>query len=442
MRFRVPLKEPAGFSPAERTLDGALDRVAFEAEPQTAAFSGAESPELGPRIEALLRLPLKRLVLPDDILALYNDQAGKGGRKMMASWCWWIALLNIPSALVDVLTLPRGLLPLDFASRGLISLMFAAAAWLLGRGRLRGRESLVIMLLCLASILLSGVIGLRAHEEAQLDQRLIFSVVLTFSAIMILSLDRADLRLLGLASIVLTAMMFALAGPAHGRDNFQLLFFFAIEMLALLRARDVQNLYHYRLFLLKLRDDLQNAAASRRNEQLSSIAYVDPLTELPNRRYFDEICASINNDTKNLLPLSLCLLDVDHFKNLNDRLGHLQGDRCLRVIAAAIRNNLRGASDILARYGGEEFVLLLPATEAAEAAAVAERIRVAILTLAHPNPATPRGIVSISIGIAVALSRPVLVEQLINDADRAMYEAKKAGRNRVRLQGEWLPDGA
>jgi diguanylate cyclase (GGDEF)-like protein len=213
-------------------------------------------------------------------------------------------------------------------------------------------------------------------------------------------------------------------------------------MLALLRARDVQNLYHYRLFLLKLRDDLQNEAASRRNEQLSSIAYVDPLTELPNRRYFDEICASINNDTKNLLPLSLCLLDVDHFKNLNDRLGHLQGDRCLRVIAAAIRNNLRGASDILARYGGEEFVLLLPATEAAEAAAVAERIRVAILTLAHPNPATPRGIVSISIGIAVALSRPVLVEQLINDADRAMYEAKKAGRNRVRLQGEWLPDGA
>jgi diguanylate cyclase (GGDEF)-like protein len=135
-------------------------------------------------------------------------------------------------------------------------------------------------------------------------------------------------------------------------------------------------------------------------------------------------------------------MDIDQFKRLNDRLGHLQGDRCLRVVAQAIRNQLRGASDILARYGGEEFVLLLPGTDRAAAVAIAERIRTAVLELNHPHPAVDCGVVTISIGVSSAAERPVLVEDLLNQADEALYLAKRGGRNKVCTPAQKMPDAA
>jgi diguanylate cyclase (GGDEF)-like protein len=222
--------------------------------------------------------------------------------------------------------------------------------------------------------------------------------------------------------------------PDDAGKKLEAAIFCAGLMIALANARRAQNLYQYRLFLLRTRDEVRQNAVVRRNEQLSSLAYTDKLTDLPNRRYFDEICASINEDTKNLLPLSLCLIDVDHFKTLNDRLGHLRGDRCLRIVATAIRNNLRGRSDILARYGGEEFVLVLPGTGLEAAIEIADRVRQAIAALRHPNPGTPAGMVTISAGVAVAESRPVVIETLLGGADRALYRAKQAGRNQVQFE--------
>jgi diguanylate cyclase (GGDEF)-like protein len=104
------------------------------------------------------------------------------------------------------------------------------------------------------------------------------------------------------------------------------------------------------------------------------------------------------------------------------------------VIATAIRNNLRGNADILARYGGEEFVLLLPGTDSHGAFEVVERIRIAVMSLNHPNPGTPSEIVTVSAGIAVAATRPVSTETLLGSADLALYRAKSTGRNRVCLQ--------
>jgi diguanylate cyclase (GGDEF)-like protein len=201
-------------------------------------------------------------------------------------------------------------------------------------------------------------------------------------------------------------------------------------MSALIWGRHILNNRHIQLFLLNTREELRAAKATRLNEQLSSLAYTDPLTEIPSRRYFDEICASMSDTTKNLFPLSLCMIDIDHFKKLNDNLGHLQGDRCLRIIATAIRQHLR-ATDILARYGGEEFVLLLPGASAAAARETAERICGAIASLQHPNPGSPFGRVTASFGIATSAGPPLVIQSLIEAADAALYRAKSAGRNRV-----------
>jgi diguanylate cyclase (GGDEF)-like protein len=204
-------------------------------------------------------------------------------------------------------------------------------------------------------------------------------------------------------------------------------------MAGLLQGRHIQNLFMARLYLLHTRESIRSSEISRRNERLSSMAYMDKLTGVPNRRYFDAICAGISDEGNEPLPLSLCMIDIDNFKRLNDTLGHAEGDRCLSRVAATIRDKLRGRGDILARYGGEEFVLLLRATELARAVDIAERVRAAVAALDPPHPESAVGRVTISVGVAALHSRSRAIDDLVNDADAAMYRAKAAGRNRVSL---------
>jgi diguanylate cyclase (GGDEF)-like protein len=297
-----------------------------------------------------------------------------------------------------------------------------------------GEEHVIIIMPTLLTMAFAGIAGLVCADKTLLIHYLTHGVVIVYTILMLLRLERGHAQFLGVATLALMFACLAASGPHHLAIKLQSATFYTAVMFALLHAKQVQNRYRYRLFLMSTRDELRKAAAIRRNDELSSIAYMDPLTAIPNRRYFEEICASISDTTKALLPLTLVLIDVDYFKNLNDHLGHLQGDRCLRVIATAIRNNLRGNADILARYGGEEFVLLLPGTDSHGAFEVVERIRIAVMSLNHPNPGTPSEIVTVSAGIAVAATRPVSTETLLGSADLALYRAKSTGRNRVCLQ--------
>jgi diguanylate cyclase (GGDEF)-like protein len=193
----------------------------------------------------------------------------------------------------------------------------------------------------------------------------------------------------------------------------------------------VQNLHQHRAFLLQSREELRTNEANKRSELLSNIAYTDRLTDIPNRRYFDEIVETLHAQSGDTLPLSLCLIDIDHFKQLNDQLGHLQGDRCLRLVAACLHHNMRDKNDVLARYGGEEFVILLPGTTAEQAWVIADRMRHAIMELNHPNPGTASGVVTVSMGLATAEEGPLQIEFLLREADEALYRAKANGRNKV-----------
>jgi diguanylate cyclase (GGDEF)-like protein len=174
------------------------------------------------------------------------------------------------------------------------------------------------------------------------------------------------------------------------------------------------------------------------NLRLQQIAYVDALTQLANRRQFDEaLKAEWLRAIREETPLSLVMLDIDRFKRFNDLYGHLAGDECLRVVAAAVKAILRRPADLMARYGGEEFALLLPVTDESGAVSLADRVRTAIraLQLTHAgNPACGE-IVTASLGVSTAYpqlgSSPDGWLELIKKADGLLYEAKRTGRNRT-----------
>ena len=165
-------------------------------------------------------------------------------------------------------------------------------------------------------------------------------------------------------------------------------------------------------------------------KDLENLATTDGLTRLYNRRTFLQRAESeFERSRRYQRPLSVLMLDVDHFKNVNDSYGHETGDRVLRVLADACRKSLR-QQDVVGRYGGEEFVAFLPETSSEIAQEVAERLRESVAAL---GVASPSGVVkvTVSIGVATAGRSTAAVAQLINAADQAMYEAKQQGRNRV-----------
>lgn len=173
----------------------------------------------------------------------------------------------------------------------------------------------------------------------------------------------------------------------------------------------------------------------RLEAELARLASLDGLTGLANRRSFD---AALAREWKRCaqarLPLSVVLLDVDHFKSFNDHYGHQAGDECLRRVAAVVREAVRSNTDLAARYGGEEFVILLPEADEEGVEAVAERLRQEIEALAIPHGASAAAGPFVTASLGAATAWPAEggdPAALLREADKALYEAKRAGRNRV-----------
>ena len=181
---------------------------------------------------------------------------------------------------------------------------------------------------------------------------------------------------------------------------------------------------------------LAAARLTRENRDLAHAAAIDPLTALFNRRYFEtRIDEEIERARRYALDLALLVVDADDFKSFNDRFGHLVGDQVLRAISDTLRRSVR-AFDVCTRFGGEEFAILMPGSAATSALQSAERIRQRIENyrfdvLAIPPDRYP----TISVGVAV-LNGDSSAHDLIARADRALYAAKAAGKNCVRLAAE------
>jgi diguanylate cyclase len=173
--------------------------------------------------------------------------------------------------------------------------------------------------------------------------------------------------------------------------------------------------------------ELQSNLETVRTESLT-----DPMTGLANRKYFDESLIKAIADSKlRNEPLSLLMMDIDHFKAFNDTYGHLTGDQVLRLVASSLKQNVKG-QDVAARYGGEEFAIILPGTPLRSAITVADHIRRAAMSKELMKRSTGEHLGRISVSVGVAMFRKDdTPQELIGRADACLYAAKRNGRNRV-----------
>lgn len=212
----------------------------------------------------------------------------------------------------------------------------------------------------------------------------------------------------------------------------------ASELLRNVVAELLADTRHMSAVTSELAKQLERSAGeirvlTERLEQAQSEALRDPLTGLYNRRGFARALEEVARDSTGLSGAALLVIDIDHFKRINDDYGHVLGDKVLRAVAQVL-SGLVIRESISSRLGGEEFAVLLPRADAAAALAVAEEIRAAVVKLRVRRRGRGEyvGRVSVSIGVAQAVANDVL-EALLERADGALYAAKRAGRNRVEL---------
>lgn len=198
-------------------------------------------------------------------------------------------------------------------------------------------------------------------------------------------------------------------------------------------VEDYKELLEQMKRMVKMSDIMENKLNYVRRS-IDEISKVDFLTNLYNRRHFYEVLEKAWRDCeKNKKYLSVLMIDIDNFKEYNDRYGHVNGDRCLKGVSECIKDLVQQFDNIVARYGGEELIVLLPDSDSENAKYMAEEIRKNIekLEILHED-SKDYEFVTVSIGSATTIpSSDLLPEKLIIMADEALYRAKKSGRNRV-----------
>lgn len=203
----------------------------------------------------------------------------------------------------------------------------------------------------------------------------------------------------------------------------------------MIQASLTETLENLEIKVLERTKELTQAQLRLKNANytLEKMAHTDSLTQIPNRRYFDRsLWTEYNNAREKQLFFSLLLIDIDCFKQYNDTYGHPQGDECLTQVAQAIKSVIRTNSDTVARYGGEEFAVILPNSNLEQAQIVAEKIiaKIRQMKIEHQT-STVCKMVTLSIGISVSIPQiNDSIEDFIHKADKALYQAKKQGRNR------------
>jgi len=188
------------------------------------------------------------------------------------------------------------------------------------------------------------------------------------------------------------------------------------------------------LFIFTVLIEAYLRVLARMDKELQEMARVDGLTNVANRRrFFDQIKKEWSRAQRFGRPISVFIIDVDNFKKYNDNYGHLEGDRCLKEVAAELQAHVNRPADLLARYGGEEFAVLLPETSLDDARQVAEKCRAGIESLQIPHEQNESwGVVTISVGVAMMVpDKHNKFGKLLEQADKVMYMSKEGGRNKV-----------
>ncbi len=262
-------------------------------------------------------------------------------------------------------------------------------------------------------------------------------IMVVFATVALVRLDtKKNVLVFGVNGIVMLIMILTRA-EGFGRSaalctNVVIFSALALITAQVLYAKEVKDFLAQRLI------GKQKAELETMNARLRRLCTMDDLTEVPNRRLFNQsLIKEWRRAARDGKFLAFIMVDLDYFKNLNDTLGHRMGDDCLKTVARVLGHTLFREGDMVARYGGEEFAVILPDTDLAGAVMVAEKMRGSVELLNLSNPGTPVGKVTISLGVACAFpSSGTGVEAVIMAADEALYRAKRLGRNRVEISGK------
>ncbi|TPO13804.1 diguanylate cyclase [Mesorhizobium sp. B1-1-5] len=400
-----------------------------------------DDPALSPEVDRLLACRTRDIRLKGEVKRLFRARVWSQTAKIVRAWMIWVAMLDVLTLALNMLVLPTAvaqsmLLPGAIIPPAAIAVVLVwrkpRPSWLEGGSLITG------MFLILLSVALVGVAAGGEFYERQLNVMLFVAI----TAIIIFGIPLA--WTVAIAALALGLyLVFQVQNPAieHGSAVAGTLFF-ASGIFATVAARRIMTILAQKTFLFELRDRRRVAELAKANDRLELLAKTDPLTGIANRRWMTETLEHLwGNDKRCLDGAAMLMCDIDHFKKLNDHLGHAQGDRCLVKVARIIQENIRRDRDHLARYGGEEFLVLLPGVTEEEAISVAGRIRKSIEAAALPNPGSRVSrSVTLSIGVAVQTAdEATSPEQLQGKADAALYLAKQTGRNRVLLH---QPDAA
>ena len=286
----------------------------------------------------------------------------------------------------------------------------------------------VIALTCLT-------IGPSFYEDPELRQHASYFVIYVLFIIYgVANLRLAQGALIGFSSLAVSFLILYLANQTN--EMSMLVQYGVMANLVGCGNAYVLEVRDRRLYLQARMLELEKRQLNRLSERMVQLAREDGLTGLANRRHFnDSFMVEWERARREQQSLALVFVDVDHFKAYNDNHGHLEGDRALVAVAAAMKPLARRAGDLAARYGGEEFVLLLPNTPAEGAREVADELLAAIDERRIPHKASSVGpYVSVSIGVASLVPDVHLApSQLIDRADAALYAAKESGRHQVVL---------
>ncbi|MDE8348120.1 MAG: hypothetical protein POG74_01365, partial [Acidocella sp.] len=244
--------------------------------------------DLKQQVDNLLMVRVRDLELPPDIAKLFKTRSRKIRRAIMSAWFLWVGAINFLLTGFDIFELPPRALKITIAARIVVSLTCLVCGLLLRRGYLMGREQWPVIITPLMCIIGACFAGYLSGQPEIASGYLINALLVVYSVIMFINIDLRYAKLLALLAILLTAISMSINSFGVLAAKLQLFTLYAATAYALVQARRIQNRFQHRLFLINLRDEINAQETASRNAELSSMAYLDRLTDIPNRRYFDE----------------------------------------------------------------------------------------------------------------------------------------------------------
>ncbi|MBD9498669.1 diguanylate cyclase [Ensifer adhaerens] len=394
------------------------------------------APTVVNEIDRLLAGRTRDIRLNAELSRLFRMRSWPQTSKIIRAWMVWVVILDVLTLAVNAALLPseavmKMLLPASILPPAAI---VTAIVFMKPRGL--KMEALALHLGIFFILLSVALVGVTTGGEYY-ERHLTIMLFVAVTAIIIFPVPLEWSMAIAAFALGLY-LVFQVQNPDIAAENALAgALFFASGVIATVVARRTAGILAHKTFLLELRDRSRLADLTDANSRLELLARTDPLTGIANRRWMVETLNRVwSSGVAQTKGAAILMCDIDHFKQLNDSLGHSEGDRCLVKVAGIIQSSMRDERDQVARYGGEEFLVLLQDANEEDGVSVAERIRRRVEAASLPNPRSTVGAyVTVSIGLAVLKDGHEVgsFEALQGQADEALYAAKKNGRNQVTL---------